>query len=638
MHTFTFLGCNNITTINIGENVKTIATSAFSYCSGLTTVNFNAENCTTMGSEKSSLFAFKNLTTINIGDNVKTIPRYAFNGCTGLTEINIPNSVTVIGDWAFYNCSGLTEVTIPSSVTSIGSKAFWECRNMTSITIPNSVTSIGWRAFYKCTGVTEIHVEEGNITYDSRENCNALIETASNTLILGCSNTVIPNSVTSFGDDAFSYCKGLTSVTIGNSVTSIGNYAFSNCTGLTEITIPNSVTSIGNYTFWCCSGLTEITIPNSVTSIGESVFSRCEGLTSITIPNSVTSIGSSAFSNCTGLTEITIPNSVTSIGGYAFSNCTSLTSVTIPNGVTSIGDYAFNYCTGLKEICVEATTPPAIQSFTFSEVDKSIPVYVPAGCEETYRSADYWSWFTNIQAITVSDEIATSLTLDNEELEMYIGEAVQLSATVLPDNTTNKLVTWTSSDEEVATVDENGNVTAVSIGTATITATTTDGSNLSATCEVTVEQKMVKLIMQNSYYNTVELFLLPGTEQKMRILAVDNYYVLNSVVLNGKNVTEEVVDGIYTTPALMEDAVLNISFSIPTAEDTPSVNSRIKAYGYRGDVVVTGCERGESIAIYDVDGVLLRTMYATGNVMRIAMPTDAIYVVKAADAAVKVAL
>ena len=109
-------------------------------------------------------------------------------------------------------------------------------------------------------------------------------------------------------------------------------------------------------------------------------------------------------------------------------------------------------------------------------------------------------------------------------------------------------------------------------------------------------------------------------------------------MFNEENVTEEVVDGIYTTPALMEDAVLNISFSIPTAEDTPSVNSRIKAYGYRGDVVVTGCERGESIAVYDVDGVLLRTMYATSDTLRIAMPTDAVYVVKVADAAVKVAL
>ena len=337
------------------------------------------------------------------------------------------------------------------------------------------------------------------------------------------------------------------------------------------------------------------------------------------------------------MTSVTIGNGITSISSSTFSECTGLTKITIPSSVTSIGSDAFYYCRGLTEICVEATTPPAIYSSTFSQVNKSIPLYVPAGCEEAYRSADYWSGFTNIQAI-MPDVIATSLTLDNEELKMYIGDAVQLTATVLPDNTTNKVVTWTSSDDEVATVDENGNVTAVSIGTATITATTTDGSNLSATCEVTVEQKMVKLIMQNSYYNTVELFLLPGTEQKMRILAVDNYYVLNSVVLNGKNVTEEVVDGIYTTPALMEDAVLNISFSIPTAEETPSVNSRIKAYGYRGDVVVTGCERGESIAIYDVDGVLLRTMYATGDVMRIAMPTDAIYVVKAADAAVKVAL
>ena len=149
---------------------------------------------------------------------------------------------------------------------------------------------------------------------------------------------------------------------------------------------------------------------------------------------------------------------------------------------------------------------------------------------------------------------------------------------------------------------------------------------------------MVKLTMQNSYYNNVIFFLLPGTEQKIQIVNIDPMFVLNTVMFNDENVTEQLVDGVFTTPALEEDAVINISYDIPTAEDTPMQNSRIKAYGYRGDVVVVGCERGESIAVYDVDGILLRTIFATSDTMRIAMPTDAVYVVKMADAAVKVAL
>ncbi len=191
--------------------------------------------------------------------SVTSIGIDAFADCSGLTNITIPYSVTSIGEGVFSRCTSLTSVTIPNSVTTIEGSAFLLCWSLTSITIPSSVTSIGDEAFSACTGLTSIKVAAGNTKYDSRDNCNAIIETASNTLIAGCMNSTIPNSVTSIGKGAFNGCEGLTSITIPNSVTSIGEYAFSGCSGLTSITIPNSVTSIGYWAFEGCEALKRIT-------------------------------------------------------------------------------------------------------------------------------------------------------------------------------------------------------------------------------------------------------------------------------------------------------------------------------------------------------------------------------------------
>ena len=181
--------------------------------------------------------------------NVTSIGDYAFYFCDGLTSITIPNSVTSIGDYAFGGCTGLTSVTIPNSVTTIGSSAFEYCSGLTSIEIPNSVTSIGYDAFRGCTGLTSIIVDDGNSIYDSRNGCNAIIETGSNTLIKGCKNTIIPNSVTNVGNGAFYGCSGLTSIEIPNSVTSIGDEAFSGCTELISVTVPASVLYVGKAPF-----------------------------------------------------------------------------------------------------------------------------------------------------------------------------------------------------------------------------------------------------------------------------------------------------------------------------------------------------------------------------------------------------
>ena len=235
-------------------------------------------------------------------------------GYTGdKTELVIPGEidgkkVTDIGTKAFYEYSSLTSVIIPEGVTNIGANAFYNCNSLTSATIPKSVTSIGFLAFGYCGGLTSIVVDKENKYYDSRNNCNAIIETSSNTLVRGCKNTIIPDSVTSVKWGAFCGCSGLTSITIPAGVTRIEEAAFEGCSGLTSIVVDkenkyydsrnNCNAIIATESNTLVYGCKNTTIPASVTRLGDYAFAGCSGLTSITIPQSVTSIGECAFSNC----------------------------------------------------------------------------------------------------------------------------------------------------------------------------------------------------------------------------------------------------------------------------------------------------------------------------------------------------
>ena len=363
-----FHNCTSLTSVTIPNNVTTIGGSAFYNCVSLQTVNYNAINCTTMGSGTYPVFGYCTAFIIlDIGNQVETIPNHAFSNCTSLNTITMGNSVTTIGNYAFSSCSSLPSVTIGNSVITIEDGAFSNCTSLNTITMGNSVTTIGNIVFSNCSSLTSV---------------------------------TIGNSVTTIGGSAFSDCSSLNSVTIGNNVTTIGNYAFYGCTGLTSVTIPNNVTTIGNhaffdcsslqtvnynaincttmggysypvfknctaftilnignqvetipnYAFFGCSNLTSITIPNNVTTIGDRAFSSCLNLNSITIPNSVKTIGVQTFSYCTSLASIIIPNSVLAIGIFAFGYCSSLASITIPDNVTTIGGSAFQNCTSLQTV------------------------------------------------------------------------------------------------------------------------------------------------------------------------------------------------------------------------------------------------------------------------------------------------
>ncbi len=465
------LNGTEIANLVIPDDITEIKKYAFWGCSGLASVTM-PNSVTSIGS-----YAFNNcfgLTSVTIPNSVTSISEYAFYGCSNLTSVVIPNKVTSIEDGTFKNCYSMTSVSIPNSVTSIGYQAFYRCSNLTSVTIPNSVTYIGESAFYDCDGLTSVIIPNS-------------VTSIGDWAFYGCGLALVTigNSVSSIGHGAFNGCTELSSVTIPNSVTYIGDEAFSYCSGLTSVTIPDSVTYIGDWAFSGCSGLTSVTIPNSVTSIGNYTFYCCSGLTSVTIPNSATSIGSSAFSGCSGLTSVTIPNAVTFIGNEAFRNCSSLTSVTIGNSVTSIGDEVFKYCFKLNKIISLNPTPPLCESEATFYIDNytKATLYVPNDSYTKYFKDGVWGKFTNIVKI---ETLVSSIKLNATSIQLDKGAIYTLSATINPTDATITDILWTSSNPQVATVDRSGKVIALSTGTTTISATIIDGSDVSASCVVTV--------------------------------------------------------------------------------------------------------------------------------------------------------
>ena len=300
--------------------------------------------------------------------------------------------------------------------------------------------------------------------------------------------------ITEIGSECFSRNASIKSVIIPEGVTKINSNAFRACYELRSILFPNSLESIGDYVFFDCGKLTSITLPDLVVSIGNFAFFS-SGLTSITFSESLKSIGDNAFGQCTGLTSIVLPNLLKTIGNGAFA-LTGLVSVTIPSSVISIGDRAFYLCGSLSEVTVKWMTPlSTINSNVFESTNTSAcSLFVPAGTKALYKAHPVWGTFGTIDDGVPVIIAVEGIKLDKTSIDLWVDEALQLTATILPKNATNQNIRWRSSKEEVAVVSSSGLVTAKAKGSAVIIVTTVEGGFI-ATCDVEVNQQ--KIVINN---------------------------------------------------------------------------------------------------------------------------------------------
>ena len=521
-----FYACKQLATVQLSNKLTKLGELAFSDCTSLTSIripkSLETASCTYYGAGPfKGCLALQNVeletgmtkipdnllascpgfTAITIPDSVTQIGKSAFSG-SKLESIRIPDTVTGMGDHVFSGCTELKDVTLPNIRQNIVSGMFAGCTSLEKIVLPETVTAIRADAFKDCTSLKDITWSKAPEIIESCafQNCSALTE------------VTIPDSVKSIGFGAFSDCSALSTVMIPGTVKTIGSEAFRNCDALTTVTIPDSVTSYGSQMFYDCDALTTVKLGSGMKTIPESMFEHCDALESLSIPRCVTSVGNNAFKDCTKFTSVTIPRSVTSISASAFSYPAILTIY----GVA--GTYAETFANenSIKFVDQQVKATAASLDQTELTINKGATAQLNLSVTpENFTDTVTWK-STDEKVATISDsgevkavgagtatikvvvgdisatcqvtvlQPVTGIRLNKSSLTMDALDTFQLTASASPDNAYDKRILWSSSDPTIVSVDENGLVTALKKGKATITAAAMDGSGVKSTCKVTV--------------------------------------------------------------------------------------------------------------------------------------------------------
>ena len=352
------------------------------------------------------------------------------------------------------------------------------------------------------------------------------------------------------------------------------------------------VTAIGYKAFCFCYNLTSIEIPNSIDSISSHAFRGCERLERVVIPNSVETLFPCAFNSCTSLKSVVIGNSVRVIEEYCFQYCYQLTDVVIGSSVRYLSNKAFDACSALRKVTCLAPEPPAMYSFYSFSFDAYAyaTLCVPGASMQAYRNDENWGLFSNFQSLTLAEQIS----LDKTSLTLHGNESQQLTATVLPAEASQEL-TWTSSDESVATVSQSGLVSAVAAGHAVITATTTDGTDLSASCDVTVLQVQAESIQ----LNVTTAGLNEGSTLQLTATVLPEECDIKTVIWASNNPSVATVDsnGLVTTHSVGTATITAITTDGSNLSTTCTVT--LLPVGVKGDV-----NDDNRVDIYDVSDLI----------------------------------